>query len=90
MTWEPEDEDDSDDDYSGFDTSDSDDDTTLPCPSCGAEIFDEAERCPACGRYLTREDMQNPKKPWWLVAGVVICLLIVLSWAFGAGVMLLW
>lgn len=89
MPWDAEIDDDSDDD-SGFDTSGADDDNTLPCPFCGAEIFEDADRCTECGRYLTREEATGDRKPWWLVVGVVICLLIVLSWALGAGVTLLW
>ena len=28
---------------------------TLPCPACGAEIYEDAEQCPACGQYVVRQ-----------------------------------
>lgn len=86
-------------DYSGFDTSGEDADNasgedadntsgedadaTVPCPHCGADIFDDAERCPKCGKYLSREDSPATHKPLWVVAGAVICLLIAVTWIFG-------
>ena len=69
-----------DDDYAGFDTSDSDDNDTVPCPACGAEIYDDAERCPECGHYLSREDAPRSKKLLWIIAGAIVCLVIVLLW----------
>ena len=48
------DADDLDDDE--WDDDPEDDETTAPCPHCGASIHDDAERCPDCGRYLSRED----------------------------------
>jgi hypothetical protein len=71
-----------DDDYAGFDTSSDDDDTTIPCPHCGAEIYDDAERCPECGEYLSHENAPTTSnKPWWIVIGVLFCLAIVILWA---------
>jgi predicted nucleic acid-binding Zn ribbon protein len=76
MSW-----DDSEDDYAGFDTSGEDEDATLPCPACGAEIYDDAERCPKCGHYLSREDQPRAKTPTWIIAGAIVCLVIVALWA---------
>ena len=78
MTW-----DEDDDDYAGFDTSEPDEDATLPCPACGAEIYDDAERCPECGHYQSREDQPRAKTPTWIIAGAVICLVIVVLWVIG-------
>jgi predicted nucleic acid-binding Zn ribbon protein len=73
-------------DYAGFDTSESeadpDDDFTVPCPQCGAEIYDQAERCPQCGEYLSRETARAAWPRWWMVIGVLICLAIVAGWVF--------
>lgn len=67
-----------DDDDPEFDDDD-DDDLTVSCPHCGEPVFEDAEQCPSCGNYLSKED-----KPWsrpvWLVVGVVICLAITLFW----------
>jgi endogenous inhibitor of DNA gyrase (YacG/DUF329 family) len=57
-----------------------DDDETVPCPHCGDPVYDDAERCPGCGQYLSREDAPWVRPPWWLVAGVVAGLLGVLMW----------
>jgi rRNA maturation protein Nop10 len=70
-----------DDDYAGFDTSADDEDATIPCPHCGADVYDDAEQCPACGQYLLDADAPAAGRPWWIVIGVAICLLIVIAWA---------
>ena len=67
-------------DSSGFDTSDPDDDVTAPCPHCGAVIYDDAEQCPGCGRYLSEEDAPAPARSGWIFIGVVVCLVIVVCW----------
>ena len=71
------------DDYAGFETADSDGESTDECPHCGEMIHDDAERCPACGEYLSSEDAPAERKPAWVIAGAVICLVIVLLWIFG-------
>ena len=37
-----------------------DDEPTMPCPHCRREILEDAERCPYCERYLSREDAPRP------------------------------
>jgi hypothetical protein len=59
-----------------------DDDPTIPCPHCRREILEDAERCPYCERYLSRDDAPRPRKPWWIVAGVIVCLYMVYRWNF--------
>ena len=56
-----------------------DDETTMPCPHCRETVYDDAELCPHCGRYLSREDAPR-RKPWWVLAGVVACLAMVTWW----------
>jgi hypothetical protein len=56
-----------------------DDDDTEPCPHCRETVYDDAERCPHCGNYLSREDTPA-HRPWWIIAGVMICLAVVLKW----------
>lgn len=51
-----------------------DDDTaeTLPCPECGAEIYEESEQCPACGAYITFNNSIWLGKPvWWIILGLL-------------------
>jgi uncharacterized protein (DUF983 family) len=52
---------------------------TMPCPHCSGTIYDDSERCPHCGEYLSREDLPY-RPPWWVVVGVGICLVIVARW----------
>jgi uncharacterized OB-fold protein len=71
-------EDDADDEE---DVLDGDGDTT-PCPNCGREIYDDAEQCPHCGYYVTDEEKHASAKPWWVIAGVLLCLAIAAFWLF--------
>jgi hypothetical protein len=68
-----------------FDEDDPDDDgdVTVPCPHCRREIHEDSERCPYCERYISDRDAPHRRKPWWIVAGVVICLYIVFRWITG-------
>ena len=50
---------------------------TVPCPHCRRPVYESAERCNHCGRYLSEEDTPR-HHPKWLVLGVVLCLVIVL------------
>ncbi len=61
------------------DEEDRDDDETMPCPHCGESVYDDAERCPECGRYLSPDDISH-RKPWWVVAGAVVCLAMMTWW----------
>lgn len=49
------------------------------CPRCGRSIYDDSVRCPRCGEYLSREE-GGPAKPWWVVAGALGCLAMVVYW----------
>ena len=60
---------------------DDDDDETIPCPHCREPVYEDAERCPNCGKYLSREDAPR-RRPWWLVLGAFVCLGLMLQWVF--------
>lgn len=68
---------------SQWEDTEPDDDTTDDCPHCGASIYDDAERCPACGEYLSREDAPPRGKPWYVVVGAIVSLAIVAWWLLG-------
>jgi hypothetical protein len=57
-----------------------DDDDTMPCPYCRRGVYAEAERCPHCENYLSREDAPSAAKPWWIVIGLLLCLAIAFAW----------
>jgi hypothetical protein len=53
---------------------------TVPCPFCKTAVYDEAEWCPHCRNYLFYDGTAASAKPWWVVGGVIVCLLVVLYW----------
>ena len=73
------DDDPEDPEYPDYDDDD-DEEPVIPCPHCQREILEDAERCPYCERYLSREDAPPSVKPWWLIIGVLACLYVVYRW----------
>ena len=52
---------------------DADDDYSMPCPVCGAEIYDDVAMCPQCGEYLLESHRSFwGNKPKWLVRLAII------------------
>ena len=74
-------EDDPDDDFDGG--SDDDEAETVPCPYCRRPIHEDAERCPYCENYISREDAPPTRKPWWIILGAGLCLFVVYRWIVG-------
>ncbi len=60
-----------------------DEDVTMPCPFCNRDLYDDSERCPHCGKYLSREDRPVTPKPWWFIVGFFLCLYAIYRWTFG-------
>ena len=56
------------------DLSDEGEVDTVPCPICGAEVYEDAQRCPHCGGYITGDLPQRSSGAWWWV---VLSLVIV-------------
>lgn len=55
---------------------------TIPCPACGADVYEDAEQCPACGEYITRDTRAWSGKPaWWILLGLagIIAVIVVFS-----------
>jgi predicted amidophosphoribosyltransferase len=45
--------------------------STITCPACGAEVYEESPACPVCGEYITSTPSTGSQwagKPWWYVA----------------------
>ncbi len=74
---DPELEDDPEDEYG---SDDDDEEPTVPCPYCRREILEDAERCPYCEHYISKEDRPPERKPLWIVVGVIACLYVVYRW----------
>ena len=64
------------DDWNEGDESDS----TVPCPYCGQQMYEDSPRCPHCGQYISEEDAPPSRLRWWIILGVLLCLCVVAVW----------
>jgi hypothetical protein len=74
------DEYDADDDGDDFEPDDDSDESTIACPYCRQEMYEDSPRCPHCGQYISDEDAPPTRKSWWIVVGVLLCLAVVWLW----------
>jgi hypothetical protein len=56
------------------------DDSTIPCPYCGKEMYEDSPRCPHCGQYISDEDTPPNRTPWWIIVGVLLCFCAIAVW----------
>ena len=79
-TWEDESNQWDDEDDYGDDDEDDEDEPTILCPYCRAEVWEEASQCPKCGEYLSLEDRQarHQWQPRWIVLTAAMLLLLIL------------
>lgn len=80
MSYEDEEDDDLDEreEPEDSDVDDSDSVDTVRCPYCRKPIYEQAEVCPHCDRYISREDAPPDRKPLWIVLTVLACLAAIL------------
>ncbi|MBN1589420.1 MAG: zinc-ribbon domain-containing protein [Pirellulales bacterium] len=53
---------------------DEDETPTASCPECGADVYEDAVQCPACGAYITPTSGSHlwaGRPVWWIVLGVL-------------------
>ncbi|MEK7269623.1 MAG: hypothetical protein AAB215_01625 [Planctomycetota bacterium] len=62
---------------------DDDGDETIPCPNCRAPVYEDAERCPRCGTWISEDDRLPEQRPVWFWIALALALL-----AFGAFLLL--
>ena len=68
-----------DDEFPEEDGPDDDLSETVPCAQCGAEIYEDAVRCPACGAYVAHASSVWSGRPaWWIVLGLLGILAVIL------------
>ena len=57
------------------DEPDDDNETeTAFCPKCGAEVYEDAVRCPVCEAYITPTSgsrLWTGRSVWWIVLGAL-------------------
>ncbi len=67
---DPDDVDDQDDEVDFIDDDESSE--TVICPECGADVYEDADQCPVCGRFLIPDTHIWSGKPiWWIALGVL-------------------
>jgi hypothetical protein len=81
---------DSDDDESWTDDPDDlDDEAPASCPECGGPIHAIADKCPACGYWLSDADRRamgsGTSKPLWLRVTAVVVLVTFLFGLLAVG-----
>ena len=61
-----------------------DESDVVPCPECGAEVYEDAEQCPACGQYIVHGTSPWRGRPrWWILlglAGIAAVLWLTIPW----------
>ena len=50
---------------------------TVPCHFCGKPVYEFADVCPHCRNFVSLDRVSN-RKPWWVVAGAVALLVVIL------------
>ncbi len=72
------DEDDWDDEEDELDDDDAAE-STVACPHCRRQVYDDAEQCPHCGHYISEAERSSGKS-LLVIVGVILCLLVVVYW----------
>jgi endogenous inhibitor of DNA gyrase (YacG/DUF329 family) len=54
---------------------------TVPCPSCGRDVYEDADRCPSCGDYIVPGRLRPRRPAWWWIAFALILAVLIGSWA---------
>ena len=64
-----------------FEDDDEPEDDQLPCPSCGAMVYDDTDRCPHCGDWIMPlASAAGRKSRLWIVAAILVIIAMVI-WA---------
>ena len=63
-------------------TDDDDEQITIPCPRCGREVWEFAERCSKCGVWITsaQSDAAPTSRRQMYLIGVIALAMIVAGW----------
>lgn len=52
----------------------------VTCPHCAKSLWEQAERCHHCGRYVIEAESRS-QIPIWIWIGIILCLLMAVIWA---------
>lgn len=63
---------------------DDDNSETVTCPQCGADVYEEADQCPACGTFLIPDTrVWSGRSFWWIALGLLGILAVVAALVLG-------
>ena len=67
------------DDEDDYGDDEDEEEPTILCPYCRAEIWEEAVQCPECGEYIYDEARIERRTllPRWVMLTAVLCLLLI-------------
>ncbi len=70
--------------YPDVDATNDEQAETLPCPECGADVYEDADQCPVCGHYILRDTHIWSGRPgWWIALAVLGIIAMVLALGLG-------
>lgn len=61
-----------------YDDGDDDETLTVPCRSCGTDVYEDAVQCPSCGDYVTRRPGSLPGK--LIIVALVLAGVVAMLW----------
>jgi hypothetical protein len=62
---------------------DDDSSETVPCPHCGAEMYEDSIHCPVCGEYVTHSTSPMAGWPmWFAILGLVGVIALIVALIF--------
>ncbi|WP_417379305.1 zinc ribbon domain-containing protein [Gimesia sp.] len=57
--------------------------STIECPNCGADVYEEAPACPVCGEYIGVDTHPFSERPrWWVSLGILGVIATILTLIF--------
>lgn len=63
-----------------LDDAEADEPELVPCPACGQEIYELAERCPQCGEWISPSARGSRPRSRLLLILAVVLIVLVLLW----------
>jgi len=73
-----------DEEFPDEDPCDDDLSETVACPECGAEVYEDAVRCPVCGTYIPSGSGLFANRPGWWIAVAILLVLALILLSFGS------
>ena len=70
-------------DWDDDSTSEDNPNDVIECPMCGCDVYENAEQCPLCGEWITRNTSPWADKPmWWVWLGLAGIVAVIMTLTF--------